>query len=152
MNMFTVKYVFRYHWREHIQWHITVMLFKQSADTSVHVNGCWRLASLCIAWACCWGSAAALCAEWHSALNGLFWRTVEECRESREPVVNIIKGWQVSASHAITPDNVLSYVGLWCGHHCKKDLGSICQAGIDFTNISEISCFWLTRYPFTVLS
>ncbi len=53
---------------------------------------------------------------------------MEECRESRDSVVNTIKGEQVSASHTITPQALLSYGGQQCGHHYRKVFSFIQQA------------------------
>lgn len=47
---------------------------------------------------------------------------MEECRESWEPVVNIIKGQQISASHGVSLQALLSDGGLQCWNYCRKVL------------------------------
>lgn len=92
----------------------------------------------------------ALCAEWQSALNELFWRRVEECRESREPVVHIIIGQQVNASH--TTSSVIVWGG--CDVHIAVGRSSI-STGQDnwgeklIENKIENKLFFSTTYYFT---
>lgn len=76
-------------------------------------------------------------------------RRVEECRESREPVVNVIKGQQVNASHAVTPRALLCSV-MWAScfqFHASGKKTSLLPL-ISQENTSENELFFTTTYHY----